>query len=100
MQKSPQEEKKEREEMGDEAWYNHQSKRQEFDPRVVPADAVTLCTVRFAEQSMNDHYLGSYRCGLGMPVRMNMGTEHCPDEEEQQEEAQGGGKDSKQKKDA
>ena len=99
VQGSQEEEKQRREEIGEEAFLNEESAAQQFDPRVVPADAATLCTLRLAQQSMQDHYLGSYRCGLGMPVRMVMQTQPCDDKEESNDESgdkSGGGQGSGQ----
>jgi hypothetical protein len=48
---------------------------QVFDVLVVPADAVTMCTLRDAAQSLQDHFMDQCRTGLGMPIR-TVGGEH------------------------
>ena len=73
MQDTCKKENAKKEKMDDKQWYQQSSDAQKFDPRVIPADAPALCTVRMAQQSFNDHYLGAYRCGLGMEVRNSFG---------------------------
>ncbi len=90
---SKEDEDKKKKGMDDETWFTMQSEKQEFDPREIAADAVALCSVRLANQSFQDHYLGSYRCGLSMPVRMLMQSEYAPEkcgkEDEQDDDGDG-----------
>ena len=74
------EEKRQRAEMDDNAWRTKQSEAQKFDARVVPADSVTLCTMRLAAQAFQDHFLDQYRTGLGMPIRTKYGEFVCEEE--------------------
>lgn len=77
---SEEEEERIRSQMDDNALRAKLSDEQKFDARVVPANAVTLCTMRLAAQAFQDHFLDQYRTGLGMPIRTVYGEFTCADE--------------------
>jgi hypothetical protein len=81
LKPSKEEERRIQRDLSEDELRQKESDDQVFDPRVIPADAVTMCTLLLATQSLEDHCMDQYRTGLGMPTRTIISQYSCERED-------------------